>query len=130
MIMNDPNLFESSKNSSSVVQSSKNKDRFDLALEESIKECVNHLMKDEDPTKNYLTSPAIRRKKLEMEVSESLDLTEFGQNVSNAVNIIREDGKLYLSIEEYDALIKSLDNLRSQLDNLDLNNLEDGSFKN
>jgi tetratricopeptide (TPR) repeat protein len=74
-------------------------------------------------------SPEAYREKLEAEVRNSLDLTEFSQHVTNAVRILQNEGQRYLSKHENDDLMENLDNLRYRLANIDLNHLENDILK-
>lgn len=94
-------------------------------LEESIIKYVDDLIDNQDPAKTNLIPPAVRREKIKNEVQHALDLNPFRKHIGNAVKILRNDGKKYLSSEEYIALLKSLVDLHSSLESPNL----DKSYK-
>lgn len=130
--MLDPILYEAMQSKASSSDSSKaaKKDRFELALDESIKEEVDKLMLDEDPTKNKLVSPEMRRKQLEAEKRKELEFSEFEDSMTAAVKIIRNEGQNLLTPAEYDLVKASLNQLNHQLQQLDLKNLDNERLKN
>ncbi len=131
--MLDPKLYEAMQGKSSPSDTSSKtakKDRFELALDECIKEEVDRLMLDEDPTKIKLVTPEIRRKQLEAEKRKELQFTEFEQSMITAVRIIRNEGQNLLTPAEYDIVKESLNHLNQQLQQLELNNLDNEKLKN
>lgn len=105
------------------------KDRYQLALEETIKQYVKTLMEEEDLSRCSLISPEMRRIKLEQELLEAVDMPEFGQYLSSAIQILEHEGGNYLEKEEYQSLLSEIDTLRSHIENLDLNTVDDSSLK-
>lgn len=135
--MNDPKLYEALHGCSGYKDSNRNsptqtleKNRFELALDETLKAYVTDLLKNDDPTKISLIPPAIRQAQLIKELKESVDFSEFGSFLEVAVNIFRDEGQSYLGQDDYNTLVKELENLRNQLVTLDLSHLEDFSLKN
>lgn len=125
--MLDPILYEAMQGKSLFSGSPSKfvkKDRFELALDESIKEQVDKLMLDEDPTKNKLVSAEIRRKQLEAELRKELQFSEFEHSMITAVKIIRSEGQNLLTPAEFELVKTSLNTLSQQIQQLDLKNLD------
>ena len=103
--------------------------RFKTALENSVEEQVDLLMKETDPAHYALNPWQIRRAKLKNELLESIDLKELSSHHSAAIRILKNEGKSYLNDEENQALLIALDQMRDQLEKLDLRSLDDSSFR-
>ncbi|MBA2727020.1 MAG: hypothetical protein H0U49_02465 [Parachlamydiaceae bacterium] len=104
-------------------------DPFGSVIEKSIQEEVDLMLANEDPNQKKFLSVQARRTKLEDELRESLDLSEFGKHVTIATNIIKNEGDQYLEKQEFDLLIEGLNNLQKQMSKLDPNNLNDDAIK-
>jgi tetratricopeptide (TPR) repeat protein len=104
-------------------------DRFESALDQEIEAHVDSLLESDPFPDNKLITPAMRRMKLEQQVRESLDFTEFGQKISLGVSILRIGCEQQLEKEEYDALIRSLDELKERLSSLNLRELENETLQ-
>lgn len=80
--------------------------------------------------KDYcLLSEEAALKKIEAEVRAAADLTEFGEHIHQAVEILRS-GQRYLEKDEFNQLILSLDEISRKLKLLNLKNLTDESLIN
>jgi len=132
--MVDPNLFEAlhrvGKHMNDSSTRTLDKNRFEVALDETLKAYATNLMSEEDPNQIHLTPQRIRQAQLVKDLKESIDLNEFGDFLKIAVTIFREEGQSYLNQNDYNILIKELEKLRYQLETLDLSHLEEESFKN
>jgi hypothetical protein len=134
--MGDPLLYDlmhgvgaSSKHSSTKASSSQ-KDPFDIAFDEAIKEQVDNEMANEDhQPANQMLSPALKRAKLEQEIREAANFTGFEKNISIAVKILQDEGNQHLEKVEYDSLQESLNAVNERLIHLDLKNLSDESLQ-
>jgi tetratricopeptide (TPR) repeat protein len=94
------------------------KDPFDAAIEKAIKQEVDTMLADEDPSQNRFISLQAKRSKLEQEVRESLDMSAFGNHIESAIGILKKEGWQSLEKEEFELLVKELDNLSQKLANL------------
>ncbi|MBA3602985.1 MAG: hypothetical protein H0W50_04950 [Parachlamydiaceae bacterium] len=105
------------------------KDRFDLALDEAIKEQVNSVIAKEGLFENKLLTVSLRSSKLEHEIRETASFTDVRNNVSLAVKILQEEGLQYFERVEYDALFESLNEINQHIDALNLKELNDEALQ-
>lgn len=132
--MRDPLLFSmfqgpplKSKTKSDFIYKEKNP--FDVALDANISNEVDRLMSEQDPHSNPLLSIAHMRKKFEMAILEDLNCGEIGKHIITAIAILRNEGNHYLSDTDQESLMLDIDELRKQVANLDLNELDGESLK-
>lgn len=130
--MKDP-AFYKTKNAldaaSSINPEQEENDPFKLALEASIQEQIDTLMKEIDPTSLKMIPPEVRRAKLEKELRDSLDFSELGEQVATAINIFENEGQEYLTQEEHSTLLENLEQLRRQLDALEFSELGEETLR-
>jgi len=103
------------------------KDRFELAIEESAKAYADSIMAEEDFSQNQLISPQMRRAQLIEEIKEAMKLTELGQHIETAANVLIDEGRQYLQKEAHEALLEDFSKIESALEKFDLNT--DKNFK-
>jgi len=92
----------------------------DSLLNEAIQEYVDELLTKEDPQKNALLSPQAKRVALEEKVRSDVNFIGLGNLISSALNSAYNEGTRYLSLENYEALLESLDLLSEHLEDLGL----------
>jgi tetratricopeptide (TPR) repeat protein len=105
------------------------KDRYQLALEEAIRQYVKIVMQDEDPSLNKLISPEVRQAKLEKEILEAVEMPEYSQLLQSGVKILEEEGLNYMEKEEHLTLLAEIASIRSRLDALDLSTSDDSKLR-
>lgn len=107
-------------------------DRFTIAYEAAIKKKVEELINDQLHENKYLSREQLSEK-IEREVRQASDLSEFGTYIFTAVHIFRSEGTRYLEKEAYFALVEGLNQLSEKINQLNLENLSDddiyGSFE-
>lgn len=125
--MHDPSLYDLMHGNQNNIKkkvldknpTNKKNDPFEIALEENIQHQVDELMKEQDLHELKLLNPAGIRAKLEQEVRQSLDQSEFEQHIAKAVNILETEGNRYFSSEEEMVLNEDLNNLRNRLNTME-----------
>lgn len=94
-------------------------------LSEAISENVDRLLLNEIPKNNDLLPPKARHAMLVREMQSNVNFIELGDIIASAINHLILDGNRYLSREEYEDLLKSLDLLADNLDELDLQGISE-----
>lgn len=97
----------------------KEKGRFEVAIDKSIKQYLDTLNFEEQVPRQIL-SPLARRQKLEDEISSSIQQSELNDYLIQAIEVIRRDGRQYLEDEDYEALLNEFKSAHQILNSLDL----------
>jgi tetratricopeptide (TPR) repeat protein len=126
--VHDISAEKSDKSISSHGQSVE-KDQFDLALDKIIEEYVDAKMQEDDPSKNLLSSPQLRRAKFAAEIRENLNATEVENQVTAAISVLENEGLAYFGQEDYQLLMDNLDLLYKQLNSINLSEVNHESLK-
>lgn len=102
-------------------------DPLNVAFEEAVKAEVEAIRSEQ---KDFgLLSEEAFLKKVESEVRDAADLSEFGEHIHHAVEIIRS-GERYLEKDNYNLLNLSLDKISQEIRALDLKNFTEEALKN
>lgn len=127
--MTDPFLYElmHKVGLTSKLHPTSLSDPLNVAFEAAIRAEVEAIRKDQKDS-GLLSEEAIL-KKIEAEVRKAADLTEFGEHIQHAVEILRS-GQRYLEKEEFNQMNLSLDEINHKLNSLDLKNFTEESLKN
>lgn len=80
----------------------------DAAFDQAVNDYVDKLLANEELKDIQFSSPAELRSKLEQEVRSAAEITEFGDYISLALNILHNESNRYLQEDEYETLIDSL----------------------
>jgi tetratricopeptide (TPR) repeat protein len=122
---NDIKAKSKDSSSNSINQTS----AFNKALEKNIKEYTDALIKELDPDNFKFLSQSSLQEKIEKEVGETLNFAETGDLIVCAIKIIINEGHSYLSNENYETLISEIEKIKSKIDALDFDQLNNESFK-
>jgi hypothetical protein len=94
----DPALFDmmngvtNSKKKELPMTTPKLNDPYSVAIEKSIQEEVDIMLANQDPNQKKFLPLKTHRAKLEQELRQSIDLSEFGDHVTIAINILIKEG--------------------------------------
>lgn len=102
-------------------------DRFLKAYEEAIQKRVDSLLQEQTFENKFLSIEQLR-KKIEKEVREASDLSEFGDYITTALRLFRTEGSRYLEKEAFNNLLEGLNQLAIGIEALDLENLDNETF--
>lgn len=99
----------------------KKKDRFEIEIENQVEEYIKSISFDEeDPSKNLLMAPEVRRAKMKMELIQEAKCSKLSSYVESAIAILRSEGKNYLDEEKYMLMNKTFENAYIILNKIDL----------
>ncbi|HEV8052274.1 MAG TPA: tetratricopeptide repeat protein [Parachlamydiaceae bacterium] len=101
----------------------------DPYFDEIIKEEVDRLMELHDVSTNQLISPEVRRTKIEHEVREKAQHSEFRHYLAMADKIMRNEGSNYLEKSDYDGLLNQLNEISQNVHDLDLKEVTEESLQ-
>lgn len=125
--MADPYLEQMIKGLTAENGKSKNsqqlpvKDRFEIAIDHHIDEMLNSSSFENTAEQDNLLSPQSRRKKMEVELKESLnEISEFNKQVEVAVKLLFTEGGRYLNALNYSIMVEELSRASEILKHLDL----------
>lgn len=131
--MHDPTLYSNGYHNENLpenISNNKENGAFDLAYNLSITQYIEELLLKEDPSLSKLQPKEERRKKLELELSETLDFSEIGEFIDKAVLILNDRKSCScLTDEEHRLVLEDLEKLRLQINSLEFNELSDETLK-
>jgi len=111
----------------SPMQLKKEPDRYDIALDISIKCYLATLAFDEE-SPNQLCSAEQKRSRAEFEIKSLLEKSDLGGHILAAIQTLMDDGKKYLSMDVYEAMKTNFNDAKTSLEKLDLETLLEKNF--